>query len=239
MQSQSVENVFARSWHLLASNWIIIIPGLVIGLIVGILEWLAAPGPSTVLTTPDATVYGTAPHGGVLLGIIGLLGGVANSAYTTGMAGAAWRTGTTTLADGTHAFKDDFVRVLLAVLLLAVIGIVLAIVTLGIGAVIFFFFAIYTIPAVVLANYGAWSGLKESCSVAAKRWVPTLIIVILLVVVALIFGIIATALVFVPFLGPLVAAIVDEIVVAFATLVVVGEYLNLRGASIPPPSAAV
>lgn len=231
MESQSVENVFARAWQLLANNWIIIIPGLVVGLIVGVLQWLAAP---TAVTTYGADVAYYAPRGGALVGLISLLGAVANTAYTTGMAGAAWRTGTTTLADGTAAFKEDFVRVLLAILLLAVIGIALAVFTLGIGAVIFFFFAIYTIPAVVLSNFGAWSGLKESFSVASKRWVPTLIILVLLFVVAVVFGIVAGALTFVPLLGPLVAAVIDEIVVAYATLVIVGEYLNLRGMQAPP-----
>ena len=39
----SVESVFSRAWQLLSRNWIIIVPGVVIGLIVGIISGLLTP----------------------------------------------------------------------------------------------------------------------------------------------------------------------------------------------------
>ena len=57
--------------------------------------------------------------------------------------------------------------------------------------------------------------------------------------ISLVGGIIAAVLHFIPYLGPIVGGIITQIVVAFATLVVVGEYLNLRTiGTIPPPSPA-
>ncbi len=47
--SDDIGNVFARSWRLLSANWIIIVPGLVIGLLAGILSALLMP-PGSQLT---------------------------------------------------------------------------------------------------------------------------------------------------------------------------------------------
>lgn len=225
MSSPPVENVFARSWSLLKSNWIIIVPGLVIGVIAGIVGALLAPAP-TVAEIGGGTLYSASTAR--TPGIIGLIAIVLNVSYTTGMAGAAWQRGVATLADGAAAVREDFVRVLIAMVLLGFVAVVLGVLTFGLGALIFGFFAIYTMASVVLANNGAITALKESFSIVSSRWVPTLLVVCMLVIVGFVAAIVQGLLLFVPLLGPIVAAAINGAFAAFATLVIVGEYLAFR-----------
>lgn len=224
MTVQPIENVFGRAWELLRANPIIIVPGLVIGLISGALVGAMSP-----VVVGDAGAFTVTTRSGSLLGsAISLLAQVLTIAYTTGMAGAAWDRGRTTLADGTAAFKDDGLRIAGAILLYALIAIVLAIVTFGLGAVVFAFLALYAMPAVVLAREGPITALRESAKIAIERWAPTAIMIVVLFVVALCVGAVAVALAIIPFLGPIVAAVVLQALICYFTIVIVGEYRNLR-----------
>lgn len=237
----TVENLFARSWDLLSKNPVILAPGIVVGILVGIVQFMVTPAidyndPSTALGAA-----GRAVTAGLIMACVGVLAYLVTQTYTVGMAGKAWERGTTTLADGSAAFHEDAGRLLGALLVLFVIGAVLAVFTLGIGWIVFLFFAIYTVPAVILGNMGATTALQQSFSIATKRFVPTLIIVAMLFVIGLVAGIIALALHVVPLLGPIVAAILTQAIVAYSTLVIVGEYLAVRSAPdiAPPGSPAV
>jgi len=148
--------------------------------------------------------------------------------YTTGMAGAAWQNGITTLTDGAASFREDAGRLFAAVVLVAAIGIVAGLITLGVGWFIVLFFAMYVVPAVVLDNYGAVPALKLSSTIATKRVLSTIIIIVMLFVIGLVLGLLLLPLAFIPFLGPIVTAIVSQSVTAYATLVIVGEYLSAR-----------
>ncbi len=74
---------------------------------------------------------------------------------------------------------------------------------------------------------------------------PTLIIAILIAVISFVLGLLTLPLHFIPFLGPIVSSVITQIVIAFAMLVIVGEYLSLRNegttgssyGSAPPPSS--
>ncbi|MGD0471778.1 MAG: hypothetical protein ABSB70_00980 [Candidatus Velthaea sp.] len=244
MQSDSVENIFARAWSLLTKNPVIIVPGLVVGIVVGIIQALIAPHQQVVDASGD-TVAAVAGAGRVVASatisaIVGVLAFLVTETYTTGMAGAAWQTGITSLADGRASFREDAGRLLAAVLLIAVVGIVAAVLTLGLGWLVVLFFSIYVVPAVVLDNYSAVPAFRLSASIAMKRALPTIIIIVLLFVIGLVLGLVLLPLAFIPFLGPLVTAIVSQAVTAYATLVIVGEYLNARRspdiiAAGPPP----
>jgi len=215
--TDSVENIFARSWTLLARNPVIVVPGIVVGLATGIILFFY----------PDAWMSA----------LIGVLAYVITQSYVVGMAGAAWRNGRTTLADGAAVFSQDAVRVLLTMLLFAVIGVVLTILTFGIGWLVFLFFAIYTIPAVILGNMTPFDGLKRSFSLAMDRLVTTLIIVALLFLINLVVGLLSFPLALIPLLGPIISGIISQAIVAYATLVIVGEYLvpdKLPAAVVPP-----
>jgi hypothetical protein len=83
--------------------------------------------------------------------------------------------------------------------------------------------------------------IRESFAIAKSRFGTTLIIGILLGLLQLVGRLIAHVFSFAPLLGPIIAAIISQIVVAYAVLVIVGEYLVLRPgvteAGPPPPAA--
>jgi hypothetical protein len=240
VEAQSVENIFARSWQLLTRNWIIIVPGIIVGLIVGVVADVVAP-PQTYAdptTTGGIVSHGLANAvGGLIAGAVGIAGFVITQCYTVGMAGAAWARGTTTLGDGASALRDDATNVLGAAVGLFVLGVVallLAIPTIGISLVLFYLFMLYTIPSAVVGNHAGFAAIGESVAITRAKFGTTLIIGVVLAAVSFIGGLIALIFAFAPLLGPVVSSIIAQIVVAFSSLVVVGEYLNLRGSSEPP-----
>jgi hypothetical protein len=242
-QPQSIERVFSRAWELLTQNWIIVVPGFVIGVVVGILKVLLTPTPIVYTTASGTTVYtsGLLATAGssLLLGLIGLIAFIATQAFTTGMAGAAWMRGSTTLADGMAAFQNDAGRILLTALGLIVIAffaVLLSIPTFGIAFLAFYLFTLYAFPSAVVGGRPAIAAITESFQITIARFVPTLILGIVIFVISLIARTIDAVLHIVPFLGPIVGGILTQIVVAFATLVVVGEYLNLRNSGTIAPA---
>ena len=90
------------------------------------------------------------------------------------------------------------------------------------------FFALYTIPAVVIGGLSPIAALQQSFSIATKRFVSTILIVLMLFVISIVVGLLALPLHVVPLLGPLIAAILTQAVVVYSTLVVVGEFLIVR-----------
>lgn len=246
-QPQSIERVFSRAWELLTQNWIIVVPGVVIGVVVGILTVLLTPAPMVYTTASGTTVYNTgglfASAGSVLLvGLIGLVAFIATQAFTTGMAGAAWMRGSTTLADGMAAFQNDAGRILLtalALIVLACAAVLLSIPTFFLALLAFYLFTLYAFPAAIVGGRPAIAAITESFQITIARFVPTLILGIIIFAISLVARIIDSVLHFVPFVGPIVGGVLMQIVVAFATLVVVGEYLNLRntGTIAPGPGA--
>ena len=241
MQTQSVENVFARSWQLLTRNWIIIVPGIVVGLIVGLInDFLVPPQPYGDPTTTGGVVT----HGlasvvpATIAAIVGVAGFVITQCYTVGMAGAAWARGTTSLRDGAASFREDAGNVLGAAVGLFILGVIAAILapfTLFISLFAYYLFMLYVLPSAVVGNHGGAAALSESIAIARSKFGTTLIIGIVLAAIGLLAGVVAIWFAFAPLLGPIVSAIVSQLVVCFASLVVVGEYLNLRGTPTSPP----
>jgi hypothetical protein len=249
MQVPTVENVFARSWDLLSRNWTIIIPGVVVGLIVGIISGVYSLSQPDTYGVPSGAAmsfaYGFGSFvGGVILAVVAIAGYIITQCYTAGMAGVAWRRGTTTLADGARAVNEDAGNVLTAAIylfLFGIVAVVLAPFTLFLSVFAFYLFTLYTIAAAVVGKRRGLDALRESFAIAKSRFGTTLIIGVLLGLLQLIGKLIAHLFSFAPLLGPIVAAIISQIVVAYAVLVIVGEYLVLRpGAAeaAPPPPAA-
>ncbi len=242
METQSLENVFARSWQLLTRNWIIIVPGIVVGLIVGIVQDVALPAQTYAVdpaTTGEAVSAGIAALArGLIASVVSIAGFVITECYTVGMAGAAWKRGTTALADGATALRDDASNVLGAAVILFVLGVIavsLALFTLGISLLVFYLFMLYAMPSAVVGGRGGFDAIRESIAITRAKFGTTLIIGIVLAAISFLGGLLALVFAFAPLLGPIVAAIISQIVIAFSSLVVVGEYLNLRGSSEPPP----
>lgn len=247
MQVPTVENVFARAWDLLTKNWVIVIPGVVVGLVVGLVTGIYALNqPDTYGEPSGAAVsfaYGLGAFlSGAVVAVIAIAGYIVTQCYTAGMAGAAWQRGVTTLADGTRAVNEDAGNVLGAAIYLFLFGIVailLAPFTFLLSIFVFYLFTLYTIAAAVVGNQRGMNALRESYAIARSRFGTTLIIGIVLGVLQVIGKLIAHVFSFAPLLGPVIAAIISQLVVAYAVLVVVGEYLVLRPGATPPPSATI
>lgn len=240
ISSGEVGNAFSRSWQLLTSNWIIIVPGLIIGLIAGILTGIFYhPAVVTYDANGVPQVAGAmaGAMAGILVWIIATIATVITITYTTGMAGAAWATGHATLADGSRAFQRDGAQVFIAMLGLVVVGMIAAflmIFTLGLSMLAYLVFFLFTMPAVVVGERPGIAAMQDSIQIALKRFGPTILTVLLIAVISIISGIIAGALSFAPFIGPVVSAVIQQIVIAYVTLVIVGEYIAFRGDAAPP-----
>lgn len=162
-----------------------------------------------------------------------ILGALVAIAFTTGMASAAWDRGTASLADGAQAFRRDGLQVFFALVMLFLIGLVASALlwpTFGLSLLAYMIFMIYTMPAVVVGGRAAQDAIVESVGTAASNFGVTLLLVVLIIALAVIGGLLGYGTGRIPFLGEAVSWIVMEAVVAFATLVVVGEYLKLRKA---------
>ncbi|MBV9278364.1 MAG: hypothetical protein JOZ97_09020 [Candidatus Eremiobacteraeota bacterium] len=221
----------------MTSNWIIIVPGIIIGIVAGILTALivAAAVPQVVY---DANGTPTGMSGGgawwtlALAPIIGIIATILSITYTTGMAGAAWESGKTTLADGAASFREDAGHVLMAMIIMVIVGIIAAILapfTLGLSVLAFLLFFIYTMPAAVVGNRPGMEAVQESFQMVMRAFGTTIVIVLLIFVIGLIAGFIGAALHVIPYIGPVIGQVLQMIVVAYSTLVIVGEYLKLRG----------
>jgi hypothetical protein len=187
------------------------------------------------------SVVGGAMMSAAILAALGVVAYIATMAYTVGMAGAAWAKGTATLADGSAAFSEEAGNILITaigLILLGIVAAVLAIPTLGLALLAYSLFTLYAMPAAVIGKRPGFGSISESFQIATKRFVPTLIIAILIFVISFVLKLVTVPLYFIPFLGPIINGVISQIVIAFAMLVIVGEYLNLRASGALTATAA-
>ena len=249
--AEDLGNTFGRAWQLLSDNWILIVPGIVIGIVAAIVVWLL-----TLYGLASAVGLSAVGMGGagvmsaflsaLVIGVVLMLATILVIAYTTGMAGAAWRTGKATLDDGAAAFRADAAQIFVAIVLLFLLGIcavALSIPTLGLALLAFYLFFLYALPAVIVGNRTATEGLGESARITAKNFLTTLLIVVLLGITFLIASWITRFFGGIPLIGMIVRQLIVQVVTVYATLVIVGEYLKLRSTVEPvgvgtPPAAS-
>ncbi len=156
MQADSVENIFTQSWRLLARNPVIVVPGLVIGIVVGIVNALLIPPAPLDPSAPGALnlLAARAVTGLISIAIVAFAY-IATVTFTTGIAGVAWEHGTARLADGTLAFKRDWRNVALAALYMLgmyLLAAFLAVPTLFLSLIACAVFLFYVLPAAVIGE---------------------------------------------------------------------------------------
>jgi hypothetical protein len=235
MPPGTAPNVFAHSLGLLARNLAIVVPGIAIGAIAALVG--AALEPAQPL---ESTVWTRA-----LQEITNVLASILAIAYTTGMADAAWRTGSAGFSDGTRAFKRDVGNVFVAMLVLFALGVAAALVaafTFGLSLAIYVFFCVYTMAAAVVGERSGFRAVFESAEIAFLRPLTTLLVVAAIIAITFVLGALAELVSGAPLVGPLISEVVIQVVVAYLTLVVVGEYRTLRGVlenhtEVLPPSS--
>lgn len=228
MVHQPVESIVVRSWRLLNGNWAIVVPGLVIGLAASLLTALMGIGlPRSASEAPGLVV------GGGFASIVWLAATVISVAYTTGMAGAAWRNGTTTFTDGAQALKENWVNVVLAMICVTFFGVIaafLSLPTLGLSLLAFTLFFMYTMPSTILGHRSAAAAIGDSWQTVTHHFVQTMLILLVIVAVAFALLLPTVFLGIVPFFGPLLSATLVQGACAFFTLMVVGEYIDAEHA---------
>jgi hypothetical protein len=233
-----LESTFKRAWELLIANPIMVVPGMVAALatvfviffllaaLLGSVAAGSAIGSSSVGFLAAALSIGATIFAIVVLSM-------AQIVLVTGMAGAAWKTGIGTLADGWAAFARCWPAALIAMLLLtaaSLIAVPLAIVTFGLSLLAFLVFFIFVMPSIILGGRSATDAIAESCQMAKERFVPTLVLVLLIVALSLVgFAVGRVAAFATPVFGGLVAAVIQQAAVVYGMLVIVGEYLKLKG----------
>ena len=228
MVHQPVESIVVRSWRLLNGNWAIVVPGLVVGLAASLLTALLGVGvPHSAAEAPGIVV------GGGFASIVWLAATVISITYTTGMAGAAWRTGTTTFADGAGALRENWVNVVLAMLGITFFGVIaafLSLPTLGLSLLAFTLFFMYTIPATILGHRNAAGAIGDSWHTVLTHFVQTMLILLVIVAVAFALLLPTVFIGIIPFFGPLLSATLVQGACAYFTLMIVGEYLDAEHA---------
>jgi hypothetical protein len=223
--ARDLENTFARAWTLLVRNPVILVPGIV------------AAGLQTAASIASQALSDELLLLGVLVTVT-LAISLAQMAYVTGMAGAAWRHERASLGDGWNALAHRWVSVAAAVLLLLVIGFcasALALTTFGVSLVAYAVFFIYSIAAVVIGERPPIAGIIESASTALANFVPTVAVVVLIALIAALGGWLGSLAGRISDTGGwLVTGVLQQVIVAYSSLVVAGEYVKLTH---PPPES--
>ena len=222
-----LSRIFSESWRFLVHNPVLAVPGVVIAFLKTVVQWLVVPAPGA---TPGEQVVGV-----VLGDIVQLLFTIAALAFTTGIAAAVWQRGKGTLADGWSPFMREDGQVFVALVGLLLIGAGAAFLvpfTLGLSAIAFGFFCLYVLPAAVVGERRGFAAIRESWGIAYDRVLPTLGIVIGLFVIFLVAGIIVEIFRLAPAIGPfpgaVAGALLAGVTIAYASLVIMGEYLASR-----------
>lgn len=215
--------IFAASLRLLLRNPSIVVPGLVagaLGALTGVMLGPTQPLESNLLSR-------------LLQSVVQLVASIFAIAFTTGMAAAAWRNERAGFADGARAFGRGARHLVVAMFVLFVLGVAAALLapfTLGLSLLAYLFFFIYTMAAAVVGERGGFAAVAESVDLAFTRPVPTLLVASGIALVCLVTGALAEFVAARSALGPLLAGVVVQAVIAYMTLVVVGEYRALRSA---------
>ena len=237
-----MRRVLVRAAVLLAANPVIVLPSLVIGAASAtIARPLEAAGISSWSFFGDLDAQGVQGFWEYAATIVALglrvLAALAAIAFTTGMAGAAWTSGRARLRDGASAFARRGPQALAALTILFLTGLgasVLAVPTFGISVVVYAALSLYAMPAAIVGARPATDAVIESMRLTWRNAPMTLALVALIVVLAVAGGLAGRAAAGIPVLGEAVGWIVMEAVVAYATLVVVGEYLKLESPAQAP-----
>ncbi|TAM60517.1 hypothetical protein EPN52_04895 [bacterium] len=258
-----VRELFGRSWRLYRENPILAVPALLLqglGLLIALSAALARQ-PEHDLSRAALVLAFVA-----LWLVIYFVGGNYLTAAAFGMSAAAWRVDLATLADGVRAGARRWWALATLWFLIVGVGTLVAVATYLVFAaavpseparraivthpsaalraaviavaLVFWFFTIYTVPAIVVGGRRALDGFVRSVTLARKRARETVVMVIPLALVGgLLFlggsaldGVVAhqpwTAA-----LAQIAAAIVEGLWGAYVTLVVTGRFLQLEDSS--------
>jgi len=265
--------LLSRSWKLLQRNWNVLLPPLIAlgAVVLAVLAFVliaifTLAGNIRHLDRPSDGAI-AALVGGYLLLIVGMIViGLWATIAMYGMADAAWTRGTSTLADGTAAFRHRFGPMLVAYVGLfgvALAALILVLPTLFLSLLAMPILTMYVVPSVVSGGRGGFEAIGESFRLVRRFILPSLIAYLVLFgiqyAISTVAGISILPLEFsvLPSLGentfhmpaiPMIAASGLGFLVAMAaafayngfyTIALVGLYRNLVTQPEPPPAAVL
>jgi len=225
--------IFTRAWALLARNPILLVPGIALAVVGSLVD---ASGSALIahysLTSagPPEAIAAMQLFAALAIFVVSAAVSLVQMMAVTGMAGGAWEHGRTSLRDGWAALAHRLPAAAIAGIVLLLLGFcaaALSAATFMIPIVVYALLFIYTMAAVVIGGHPPIRSLLESCRLAMANAGTTVVVVGLVLVLALVAaglgGLIGR---FSPFAGWLVAGLLQQVIVAYATLVVAGEYLK-------------
>jgi hypothetical protein len=226
--------IFGRAWTLLVRNPILVVPGIVLAIVGSAIDaagsQMLARYALTTTGTPD-TVEAMQAFAAVAIFVVSAAVSLVQMMAVTGMAGGAWEHGRTSLRDAWDAFAHRLPAATLAGALLLILGFCaagLSPATFMVPILLYVLLFIYTMAAVVIGGRSPVRALIESCRLALANAGTTFAVVGLILVMALLgAGLGAVVGRWSPLAGWLVAGLLQQVIVAYATLVVAGEYINL------------
>lgn len=244
--AQGLENTFQRAWALLIANPIIVVPGFITAaILLAVLVLALFLGAAAVLVGASGSTTGGVVIGSIAaLVVFALIAAVTivQTGWVTGMAGSAWTTGKASLGEGWAVVGRRAGEIFLAMLILLGIGIVavlLALPTLTLSLWAYIVFFIYTMPAVIIGGLPAGRAVGEACRIATRNFWPTVGVAAIVMVVSFIAGGLGSELSRSQvFMGSTFSMVLEQVALAYTTLVIVGEYLKMHPAD-PAPATPV
>lgn len=235
-----MSEMLARALRLLLRNPILLVPGIVLAAVGVAIEALG----SALMTHYALVSNGSADAVAALqafgaLAIFVVSAGVSlvQMMMVTAMAGAAWEHGSTSLLVGWDALRHRFVASALAAAMLLMLGFFAAALspaTFFVPLIIYGVLFIYTMAGVVIGGEPPIHGLIASCRLATANPGPTVVVIVLIAAIA--FGGAALGALVAEISQPagwLLAGLLQQVIIAYATLAITGEYLKLASAAPP------
>lgn len=231
--------IFSHAWVLLVRNPILFVPGIVLAIAATAIDAIGSATLSryalTTTGTPD-TIEAMQVVAALAIFVVSAAVSLVQMMAVTAMAGGAWEHGHASLRDAWEAFAHRLPAAALAGAMLLVLGFCAAALspaTFMVPILLYVLLFIYTMAAVVIGGHPPFAALIESCRLALANAGTTVVVVGLILVMALLAAGLGGMLGrWSPLAGWLVAGLLQQVIVAYATLVVAGEYLKL--ASDPP-----
>jgi len=213
---------------LLRNNPLLLAPGLAAGLLVGLLKgFFFAPEYAVTDFFGVADLLRRLFAFGALNIVLTLLAVVA----TTSMAGRVWDEGYATVEDALQIFREENNPLYLSlgqILGLLVVALLLIIPTGGLSIVAAAFFLMYAVASAVIGREPGFAAVRDSISIATSHVGSTFLLLVAFCALLVLSAMIGFLFGGLWILGPLITAVLHQLVTAYMTLVIAGEYIRSK-----------
>lgn len=244
------------AFSLLFKNWVLAVPTAIFSLAVAVFFFLvifatlgslvgagiigANSNPSSSGVPPG--IWGALAAGGVTL-IVGCivlaLLGLLAQAVVIGGAERVWHGQPPDLTGGIGRALGKLPALILLFIIGAIVFVICAIIIIvgWIGGLVLAFFAMYTVPAIVVGNEGVFAAIGSSFRIVSRNIGPSLLAFLAIFVVSFVGSIIERLFLHGLWLYAVAATIIGGLTSAYAAIVLVRFYDVLRGATPTAPAA--